>query len=383
MSPNTLQATKKPLMKVVHIASGDLWAGAEAQIFTLLSTLKKRDDIQLHAIILNPGELAQRLNGIDIATTVLDESKLSSLDIFLALRRLLTNIKPDVIHSHRKKENILATMANLTTIRCPSVSTIHGAQEHAFILRQAHRQVSNTLNWLCLRFFTKTIVSVSEELTETLSATYPRKMIATIPNGLDIEAITQSANTFDPEYAKGKLHIGIVGRLEPVKRIDIFLETAAILLAEQPDPLWQFHVIGDGNLKEELVTQAHHLGITKQVTFHGHSNHSHSHIKALDLLVMCSDHEGLPMTALEAIALRTPIAAHRIGGLAVLLEGDCGGILVSDHQPAAYATSISRALNIELSVLISQGQHKLKERFSAQINADGVQASYKKLVTAT
>jgi len=89
------------------------------------------------------------------------------------------------------------------------------------------------------------------------------------------------------------------------------------------------------------------------------------------------------MTALETIALSTPIVAHRIGGLVNLLEGDCGGILVSDHQPAAYAASISRALNSELSVLISQGQHKLKERYSAQINADGVLASYKKLVTAT
>jgi len=383
MSPKTLQANKKPVMKVVHIASGDLWAGAEAQIFTLLSTLKRRDDIQLHAIILNPGELAQRLSDTGIETTILDESQLSSIDIFLKLRRLFAKIKPDVIHSHRKKENILATLANITTIQCPSVSTIHGAQEHGFVLRQAHRQIPNMLNWLCLRYFTNRIVAVSEELAESLSATYPRNMIATIPNGLDIDAIAKAAGAFDPEYSDGMIHIGIVGRLEQVKRVDIFLETAAILLSEQPNTPWQFHILGDGSLKKALIKQASLLGINNHLIFHGHSNHSHSHNKALDLLVMCSDHEGLPMTALETIALGTPIVAHRTGGLAILLEGDCGGILVTDHQPAAYATSINRALNIELSALISPGQHKLKERYSAQINADGVHASYKNFVTAT
>jgi len=382
MSPNTLQGTIKPLLKVIHIASGDLWAGAEAQIFTLLSTLKQRCDIQLHAIILNPGELAQRLSSIGIDTTVLDEGKLSSVKIFLELRRLLTNIEPDVIHSHRKKENILATLANITTIRCPTVSTIHGAPEHEFILRQAHRQIPNVLNRLCLRFYTNKIVAVSEELTETLSAIYPRRMIATIPNGLDIDTITQSADAFDPKYSENKVHIGIVGRLEQVKRVDIFLETAAILLSEHPNTPWQFHIIGDGNLKEELVTQASKLSVSSKVTFHGHSNHSHSHIKALDLLVMCSDHEGLPMTALETIALRTPIVAHCVGGLATLLEGNCGGVLVRDHEPSAYADSITRALSGELSELVSLGQYKLPEQYSAQTNAERISVTYADLLAA-
>lgn len=379
MSPNTLQVNKKPIITVVHIASGDLWAGAEAQIFTLLSTLKKRADIRLHAIILNPGELARRLSDIGIETTIVDEGKLSSIDIFLALRRLLTNIQPDIIHSHRKKENILATMANITTIRCPSVSTVHGAQEHAFVLREVHKQILDILNWFCLRFFTKKIVAVSKELMVNLSNTYPNKIIASIPNGLDINAITQSADGFNPKYIGGRVHIGIVGRLEPVKRVDIFLETAAILIVEQPNTLWQFHIIGDGNLKEELEKQASRLNISNQVIFHGHTLHSHSHIKALDILVMCSDHEGLPMTALETLALGTPIVAHCTGGLTILLDGNCGGALVSLHKPPAYAISIVRTLAMELPDLILSGQSKIKERYSAEINAEGVHKCYKNL----
>jgi len=376
MSPNTLQANKKPMLKVVHIASGDLWAGAEAQIFTLLSTLRQRDDIQLHAIILNPGELAQRLSNIGINTTVFDEGKLSSIDIFLRLRRLLSTFKPDVVHSHRKKENILATFANITTIQCPSVSTIHGTQEQPFILRKVLRQLGNTLNWICLRYFTAKLVAVSEELAETLSTTYPRNMIVTIPNGLDIYAVTQSANAFDSKYTKRKVHVGIVGRLEPVKRLDIFLETAAILISQQPNTPWQFHIIGDGSLMKVLMKQAERLDIHTHVLFHGHSYNSHSHIKALDILLICSDHEGLPMTALESVALGTPIVAHRVGGLAILLEGNCGGLLVTDHEPQAYANCINEAIGRETSGLVEPAQRKIRMVYSAEINAEYTYQAY-------
>ena len=51
----------KPLkqIKVIHVASGDRWAGAEAQVYTLLKTLNKMNDVTVYAVILNDGELSK------------------------------------------------------------------------------------------------------------------------------------------------------------------------------------------------------------------------------------------------------------------------------------------------------------------------------------
>uniref|UniRef100_UPI00257E0BBD hypothetical protein n=1 Tax=Reinekea sp. TaxID=1970455 RepID=UPI00257E0BBD len=82
-------------LRVLHILSGDLWAGAEAQAHTLLKNLRPLCDVS--AILLNEGELAKRLRADDIDVTILDEARLSSRKIFTSLRVHIRQLKPDVV----------------------------------------------------------------------------------------------------------------------------------------------------------------------------------------------------------------------------------------------------------------------------------------------
>ena len=116
-------------INVLQIASGDLWAGAEVQLFTLAEALNRNEDVNINVILLNHGALEQNLINNGINVIVIDESTLNGFQILLRLVDTIRKINPDVIHTHRTKENVLGSISALFS-RTPTLRTSHGAPEH-------------------------------------------------------------------------------------------------------------------------------------------------------------------------------------------------------------------------------------------------------------
>ncbi|MEX1056790.1 MAG: glycosyltransferase, partial [Natronospirillum sp.] len=317
--------------RVVHIISGDLWAGAEAQIYCLLLHLKPLCD--LHAIVMNECILTEKLRACGVPVTVYHEAQLNVWQILLLLRRHLTELNPQVVHTHRQKENILGALANVTTIRAKCLRTVHGAPEFKGNWKsQAQKHVDEWIG----RHLQQTIIAVSDALATQLTTVFPAQKVVVIKNGVDIDALKTSVN--DGHFDQKKPHqtrIGIIGRLVPVKRVDLFLNIASQLNQDN----YQFHIIGDGPLRKDLEKQAAALGLTERVKFHGHRTDIATCIAALDCVIMCSDHEGTPMTALETLALNTPLIANSVGGLSEILANQ-KNLLVTENTPSEYVTKI-------------------------------------------
>ena len=94
-------------MNILHLASGDLWAGAEVQLYHLCTALKQKCAIDLHIVLLNHGQLEQKLIENGIRVTVLDENILSTHKIGWRLHQYVKNNPVDIIHSHLLKENLI------------------------------------------------------------------------------------------------------------------------------------------------------------------------------------------------------------------------------------------------------------------------------------
>lgn len=334
-------------LRVMHIISGDLWAGAEVQAFTLLQQLQPK--VQLHVVILNDGELSKRLLALNIPVTIVPESELSSWRILNEFKRLIREFQPDILHTHRQKENIFGNIAkywaSLFNGKCAkALRTTHGAPEFSPSRKQ---KIQIWLDNFTGRYFQQAIIAVSEELALKLSAIFPPKKIHIIRNGVNQAYLLEHAKEADfrsryPQH----IHIGVIGRIEPVKRIDIFLDAATLLIHQMPSPhKLKFHVIGGGSLKATMQAKTQQLGLSEHIQFHGHRQDMASCIKSLDIIVMCSDHEGTPMTALEAMALGTPLIAHNTGGLKDILQ-DYPQLLVSDHSAEGYAMRIKELMQI-------------------------------------
>jgi len=99
-------------------------------------------------------------------------------------------------------------------------------------------------------------------------------------------------------------------------------------------------IVGDGPLMEEMTGLAKRLGLIAEIDFLGFRSNSLSILRQMDCLLLTSDHEGLPMVVLEALALGVPTVAHSVGGLPEVLEGIAGNRLVTDHTPGGYARAI-------------------------------------------
>jgi hypothetical protein len=116
-------------MKVCHIISGDLWAGAEVMNFHLMKGLSRIPGVELRAIVLNSGKLASELEKERIAVSVIEESRCGFVALLRQVRKAVSLMDPDIIHSHRVKENILAYLSVKGGRSVPLVCTQHGMPE--------------------------------------------------------------------------------------------------------------------------------------------------------------------------------------------------------------------------------------------------------------
>ena len=371
--------TDRSTIHVLHVVSGDLWAGAEVMLLALAKTLLDEKNIEVSVAILNPGTLEQKLRDCGITVSVIDETRLNSMQILKQLNRIVADLKPDVIHTHRVKENIIGSIAAWRNDRIPSLRTSHGADEHRPSWYQVPKHLIAFLDWFCGRFMQTKIIAVSPDLADILQKTFPANKIAVIENGIDIKALTalKKASTTNTSFIK----IGIIGRLVPIKRVDLFIKSAKILKQKHPEFTARFHIYGDGPLHESLKQQSQQAGTDDIVYFEGHCEQIHDEIQTLDMLLMTSDHEGLPMTLLEAMALQIPIIAHAVGGIPRLLDfGKCG-LLIDRHEPEAYADAIYQLLTYkELKTEITRRAHeRVTMHFSAKQNADNYILQYRQL----
>ena len=79
-SQNPPNLNDRPL-RVFHVVSGDLWAGAEAQFLQLIEAMSNRQDLEVRVAVLNPGILAERLRPTDVTLDIFDERQQSALQI--------------------------------------------------------------------------------------------------------------------------------------------------------------------------------------------------------------------------------------------------------------------------------------------------------------
>lgn len=369
-------------LRIAHLASGDLWGGAEAQLLTLATEQSRSDLVEVHVLLMNKGELASRLRDVGIDVTCLDESSQNGLQLLRAIRSWLLSVGADVLHTHRQKENVLGSVANWLGQRAISVRTQHGAAEYSL---SAAQKLIDRVDRFCGLKLQKRVIAVSEDLRKKLLTSFPATHITTIHNGLDEQATQARAKEQSPPdwYEPGIRHVGIVGRLTPVKRIDIFVEVARQLT----DVETRFHVFGDGAELQQWQAAGDDLNKEKgfpALQVHGHREDIAACIAHLDVLVMCSDHEGLPMTLLESCALGTTIVAHNVGGIPELVSEDTG-ILVEDHSIEGYRAAVKQVLQSQQQRIppgATRGP-ELPEKFSAKGNADATLALYRQLLPRT
>ena len=371
-------------INVCQIISGDLWAGAEVQMYTLMETLIRQPDLHLSAIVLNHGKLASKLMELGLDVAVLDESRSD----FVKLRRLtieyLRDKNIDIIHSHRFKENILAASIRKRCKVKYLVQTVHGIGEpRRGIVAIKSRLMASFNRAVTRRYFDK-IITVSDDIQQQLGGHYPASKLITIHNAVDPDRIKPASDRRAVREQFGISPdtplIGAAGRMVPVKAYDFFLSMAHIILESNPDV--RFMLIGDGPLKQSLQDMAVKMNIQDKVIFPGFRDDIIDIVNALDIFVFSSFHEGVPMALLEAMALKKAVVSTAVGGICEVLQDGVSGSLVEPRSPQALADACLTLLGDKglMEKYASNAFERLSAEFSSNILGGRVSSLYNGLI---
>jgi glycosyltransferase involved in cell wall biosynthesis len=156
--------------------------------------------------------------------------------------------------------------------------------------------------------------------------------ISVIPNGIDTDRFRPTDGSSQLRAGLGippeAFLVGTVARLSPVKNQALLIEA----VAGMNDDKVHLVLAGDGECREDLEGQAQALGMRARVHFLGSVVETVPVYQALDLFVLSSVAEGMPMCILEAMACSVPIVSTDVGGIPELLgQGRLGWLVPSGN----------------------------------------------------
>jgi len=254
--------------------------------------------------------------------------------------REIKSKKPDIVHTHTAKAGTIGRVAGFfyrwltwrTLIGKPRrvkfVHTYHGHVFHGYygnLKTKIFLFIEKTL----ARLTTDKIIVISKQQFEEINGKYGvgrAEQFEMIPLGIDLsqfENWRSKRNILREEIgAKAdEILAGIVGRLTEIKNISLFLEVAKIYKEEKDInlPKIKFVIIGDGNLRQTLETEAEMLNIKDLVIFLGNRNDTDVFYAGLDIVTLTSLNEGTPLSLIEAMANEKPVISTAVGGVTDLL----------------------------------------------------------------
>jgi glycosyltransferase involved in cell wall biosynthesis len=291
------------------------------------------------------------------------------------LRQYVRNEGISLIHAHGYKANLYAWLA-ARHLRVPLVATCHN-WTHATISLRIYAQ----LDICVLRRFHK-IVCVSMSLVDKLAAAgVPRKRILMVPNGVELPSREEKTATILQTQSEAKdVVVGTVGRMVPQKGFQFLLQVIPALLGEFPRTKFLF--VGEGPFREALEQQSRELGIQSHVTFTGQQEDMRRVYESMDIFVLPSLNEGMPMTILEAMASAKPVIATSVGAIPTLIVPEVTGMLIQPQDSAGLRSALVRLLGEPglRTSLGMKGRLRVSEDYSLQAMAQKYFVQYENLV---
>jgi len=168
--------------------------------------------------------------------------------------------------------------------------------------------------------------------------------IHVVPNGIDTDRYVPAPDG-GPDPGEESIELLYVGRLDPIKDLDLLIETVGELRLDLDVHL---NLVGAGDSEARLRALCDRRGVADAVTFHGWQDDVKRYYREADLFVLSSRSEGQPTVVLEAQAAGVPVVSTDVGCVRELLGA---GAVVTDRDPSQFAAAIRAVLDREYDTL--------------------------------
>lgn len=316
------------MKKLIHIVSSLNVGGAEKFVKNLsIEQLAQGQKVEIISFGKQSDVFQHSLSLTGINITNLAEG------LFTRLKQLIyifNNV--DIIHIHSPAV-IRAILPIFPILLFKKVIyTIHGEVDPPQSLIKFSHQIS--------LIYLNQIVAVSPSAKESVERRYGWKSsrVGVIKNGVNVVSKLTKAKE------NNKIRLGIVSRLIPLKNIPLLFEAITLLPLLVSENI-TLHIFGDGPSFKEINEKSQQLPLAVEVEFYGNVVEESDIYTKFDILIMCSNTEGLPMSILEAMGYGIPIISTDVGAISqVVIDQQTGWL-----YPAKNVNALVDILNIVIS----------------------------------
>ena len=281
----------------------------------------------------HPGQLAPEAEAAGMPVHSFAKTTGFSLRLIRDLASRLRVDRPDVLHAH----NALVLHYGIAAARFARVPVVVNTRH------------GGNMNWdpHCERIWRRavrwadSVVFVSEGVREyyVTKDRLSRRNMSVIYNGIRVEKFLD--RPAHPAVRLPLFRVGCVGRLVPAKDHVTLIRAFSLVARVMPEA--ELHILGEGPCRAAISQTAESLGIASRVFLHGAGYDVAGFLSTLDLFVLSSIDEGLPISLMEAMAAGLPVVSTRLPGLRELAPENLVAGYCTAGQPESLAEHILRA----------------------------------------
>jgi glycosyltransferase involved in cell wall biosynthesis len=380
-------------MKIIHAIARLNVGGAALSVLELAAGQRRRGhDVLVVAGRIPAGEASMENVADELEVPYLHLSSLqrevsagSDVAAVRALRTLIRQRRPDVLHTHTAKAGATGRIAALSAGRARPAAVVHTYHGHVLTgYFQPRRERVYRIVERALAHASDRLIAVSAEVRDDLVRlrVAPADKFAVVPYGFDLDArvwsdeATRTRKREEAGVDDDTFVIGWAGRLTDIKRPLDLVRTAAAVERST------LVLAGDGELRPEVEALARELGMSDRVRLLGYVPDMGAWYAAFDAFLLASANEGTPVVAIEAQAAAVPVVATDAGGTRTVVDDGETGFVVKIGDIDALAERLTRlrddsGLRSRLGATAAQ---RMRSRFSIERMVDDVERVYAEIL---
>ncbi len=393
-------------MKIVHIITRLILGGAQENTLITCKLLAERghEVTLITGPAIGPeGALFEQTKSAGYETIVVDSLRreinpIIDIPAYFEIKKLLKQLKPDIVHTHSAKAGILGRLAawslkgklDAGDHRLPFVlHTIHGLAFHDYQNALLNKFYIAVEKFTASR--TDAFLTVADVMTEKAQAAGigVDKPYTTAYSAIEETAFLSPPSASEITDFRRKYHIPNeavvivkVARLFDLKGHEYVIESARRLAAKHDNCIWLF--VGDGSLTEQLKSQIQFAGLTNKFKFTGllPPEQIPLAVHASDILVHCSLREGLARVLPQAMLCGKPVVSFDIDGAKEVVNDNTGFLVPAEDIDGLTDACEKLIADGDLrSKLGENGRNAVTEQFAPDTMVDTIEKVYKDCVS--
>lgn len=353
--------------------------GAETVLLNIAGSIDK-NRFNPTVVLHKSKWLHEQLLKNEIETEIIPSKRSWDMVFLLKFIKYCRRYKIDLIHSHLFGANLYSCLAG-AILRIPVITTFHNE-----LYFQGRLERFMALKSFIIRNFSAQMVFVAEYMKKDYikQSKFPDNKSLTVYNGIELKTdIDSSSLKKELGILDDDLLVGHIANLRAPKGHRYLIKAASLICKNFPNA--KFLLIGDegdGIIKKEIEDFIAESGLGENIRLLGFRKDVNRLLQLIDVFVLSSTSEGLPLSVIEAMASSKPVVATNVGGLPEIVIPDRTGYLVEPQNAEALAEKLEFLLENEAlrNRMGRAGRKIIEEQYSLKTMIDNYQNLYEELL---